>query len=362
MMHTQRRPTETLRFSLALLVVTFLLLVSGCSNPEPEPEPEVTTEAPPEPEPEEPPAPSVFWPLTGVAVEDSDGALDAEGEFGPALSVKIENSPAARPQEGLEAADIVWEELVEGGMTRFVAMYHSDLPPTLGPVRSLRPMDAAIAGPLGGVLAYSGGQLEYQARAQQAGLTIASHDGGHAGFYFNPERSDSHRLFADAEELLQHADGQDAAPALFTFAEEGQDPSALAGEEVRGVDLTFPASQPSWEWDGSVWQRFESGEPAVAVGGEHLRADNVIVVRVQLWDTGARDSAGSAVLESILTGEGPLTVFTGGHMVEGTWTKDGDRDPMIFTDLDGEEITLAPGNTWVELLPVTGGMFLHEAP
>ena len=89
------------------------------------------------------------WPLTGVAVEAPPQR--------PALAVKVENSVAARPQSGLNAADVVWEEVVEGGITRFVAVYHSNLPPDIGPIRSVRPMDAAIAGPLHGLFAFSGG-------------------------------------------------------------------------------------------------------------------------------------------------------------------------------------------------------------
>src|SRR5699024_2796891 len=103
------------------------------------------------------PAAEVRWPLTGETAEEAD-----EGLGRAAVSVKIENSPAARPQVGLQRADIVWEQLVEGGMTRFVATYHSDLPEEVGPIRSIRPMDAAIAGPAGGVLAFSGGQAAYQ--------------------------------------------------------------------------------------------------------------------------------------------------------------------------------------------------------
>src|SRR5699024_8603128 len=93
----------------------------------------------PEPVVEDTPDPQQThsWPLTGVSAE--------EAEFGPALSVKIENSPGARPQGGLDRADIVWEQLVEGGMTRFVAMFHSDLPDAICRVRAVRPMAAAIA-------------------------------------------------------------------------------------------------------------------------------------------------------------------------------------------------------------------------
>lgn len=371
MIRSQRRPNPIRRGAqpaLVLVTAVFLLLTTGCSAPTGEPEPEVTQELPaepdpePEPEPEEPPTPEVYWPLTGVAVEQLAGALDEDGDFGPVLSVKIENSEGSRPQDGLEAADVVWEQLVEGGMTRFVAMYHSDVPERLGPIRSLRPMDAAIAGPFGGILAFSGGQHSYQARAAQAGLMIASHDAGHAGFYVNPERSSSHRLFGEPEVFLGSGEGLEPAPEPFVFAQEGERASALAGEAVGGVDLAFPASFPSWEWDGAVWQRSESGVPAVMVSGERLRAHNVLVAHVQFFDTGARDAAGSPVFETILTGEGRLDVFSGGHTIEGTWEKSGDAEPMRLYDLDGNDIALAPGNTWVELLPVTGGMSIHRVP
>jgi len=102
------------------------------------------------------------WPLTGIP---SDLVATR-----PALAVKIENSVDARPQTGLNAADLLWEQVVEGGITRFVAVYHSTLPEDIGPVRSVRPMDPAIAAPLHGLLAFSGGQQQYVDAVSAAGL------------------------------------------------------------------------------------------------------------------------------------------------------------------------------------------------
>src|SRR5690625_456544 len=170
MPRSQRKPSGL--FALAGVLALALAAVAGCSSqPEPAPtawvteSPDTSVEKRPAPEPEDIPT----WPLTGEPYD---------GELGPVLSVKIENSPGARPQGGLERADIVWEQLVEGGMTRFVAMFHSDVPEAIGPVRSVRPMDAAIAGQVGGGLAFSGGQAEYQAKISAAGVSLISHDGG----------------------------------------------------------------------------------------------------------------------------------------------------------------------------------------
>jgi DUF3048 family protein len=128
------------------------------------------------------------WPLTGVP---ADPIADR-----PALAVKIENSVDARPQTGLTAADMVREQVVEGGITRFVAVYHSDLPPEIGPVRSIRPMDTAIAAPLGGLLTFSGGVQTYVTVVQDAGLQVLSQDSRADGFHRMTTRAAPHNVYA----------------------------------------------------------------------------------------------------------------------------------------------------------------------
>ena len=143
-MHLPRRALA------ALTVVAGLALTTGCAPVATKAEAAPTTEAPP------PPPPTFPWPLTGVETTDIVQR--------PALAVKIENSSESRPQSGLNSADLVWEEVVEGGITRFVAVYHSTLPPEIGPIRSVRPMDAGIAAPLGGLFAFAGGQPDFVER------------------------------------------------------------------------------------------------------------------------------------------------------------------------------------------------------
>src|SRR5690625_4057028 len=240
MPRSQRKPSGL--FALAGVLALALAAVAGCSSqPEPAPtawvteSPDTSVEKRPAPEPEDIPT----WPLTGEPYD---------GELGPVLSVKIENSPGARPQGGLERADIVWEQLVEGGMTRFVAMFHSDLPETLGPIRSVRPLDAAIAGMDGCGLAFSGGQAEYQARIAATWVTLISHDGGNAGFYRYPNRQGDHRLFGKTEQLLAQVGEPESPPELFSYADEGEDPAAVrSGSEANAVETRFPASKPSWQ-------------------------------------------------------------------------------------------------------------------
>src|SRR5690625_2391460 len=128
-----------------VVVAAGLLALGACSSAEEPPAPSPTPTPTPEPttvEPTPEPTPEPTWPLTGMPADD-------EAEH-PAVAVKVENTVMARPQTGLEYADIVWEEMVEGGITRFNAVYHSQQPEVVGPIRSLRPMDVGISLPLGG--------------------------------------------------------------------------------------------------------------------------------------------------------------------------------------------------------------------
>ncbi len=293
------------------------------------------------------------WPLTGVP---ADAVADR-----PALAVKIENSVDARPQTGLNAADMVWEQVVEGGITRFVAVYHSDLPPEIGPVRSIRPMDPAIAAPLGGLLAFSGGVPTYVTAAQDAGLQVLSQDSGADGFHRTSTRAAPHNVYAVPQTLVDQADAAHRASpgAQFDHSTAGQDPTAVAaGQPTTTLELTLSGvSHPRWTWNAADgrWLRSEGNTPAVEADGRRIGATNVVVLRVDVVATEARDPAGNPVPETILTGTGRALVASGGHTVEATWSKPGTGDRVRLTGADGEPVTLAPGTTWVELVPNSGG-------
>ncbi|MGY1858054.1 DUF3048 domain-containing protein [Modestobacter sp. SYSU DS0290] len=336
-----RRPRRVLR--AALLIGAVLAGAVGC-GPGEEPVAEApTSSAPP------PPPPPVLWPLTGV----ESGEVPAR----PALAVKIENSVAARPQTGLNAADVVWEAVVEGGITRYVAVYHSTLPPQIGPVRSVRPMDAAIAGPLHGLFAFSGGQAPFIDAAAAAGLQIISQDSGAPGFTRITTRSAPHNVYADPAALVAQADADHLAapPSAFEVARAGAQPTAVvAGTPATTLQLKLSGvSRPQWTWNPSDgrWVRAEGTTPAVEADGTPLRAVNVVVLRVDVQNTSYLDPAGNPVPETVLTGTGQAVVATGGQTLQATWTKAGVADRVILTGPDGMPVQLAPGNTWVELVP-----------
>jgi Protein of unknown function (DUF3048) N-terminal domain/Protein of unknown function (DUF3048) C-terminal domain len=298
--------------------------------------------------PTTPPSPPA-WPLTGVPV---DAVADR-----PALAVKIENSVDTRPQTGLGAADLVWEQVVEGGITRFVAVYHSNLPPEIGPVRSIRPMDPAIAAPLHGLLAFSGGVPTYVTAARSAGLQVLSQDSGAEGFRRTTTRRAPHNVYAVPQTLVAQADAAHGAPpaAPFDHPAAGRQPTAVAvGKPASTLALTLSGvAHPRWTWNAAEgrWLRAEGSTPAVEAGGRRIGVTNVVVLRVDVVTTNARDPAGNPVPETILTGRGQALVASGGHTVAASWSKPGTGDRVTLTGADGAPVTLAPGTTWVELVP-----------
>jgi hypothetical protein len=303
-----------------------------------------------------PPAPVVppRWPLTGVAATDVP--------VRPALAVKIENSGEARPQTGLEQADLVWEEVVEGGITRFVAVFHSQVPGEIGPIRSVRPMDPAIASPLHGLIAFSGGQPGFVQALADSGLQILSQDKGAPGFFRKKGVAPApHNVYGTPQTMWGQADaGHSAAPpAQFAVARQADQATAvLAGTPAGAVDVTMSGySHPQWTWDAGsgTWLRSEGAKPATARSGARLAAANVVTLSVRLVDSGTRDPAGNPVPETVLDGTGTGLVATGGKTLPVTWTKSGQDTPVVLTTAAGAPVQLAPGTTWVELVPGTSG-------
>ncbi len=338
---------KRVRRAAGLFFLTAVAL-AGCTSPQ-APEPEVVTETPevsadkdhaPEPAVEE------VWPLTGVPGDLEDR---------PVMSVKIENSVAARPQTGLHSADIVYEQMIEGGQTRFLALFHSEVPDVVGPIRSLRPMDVPLATPYGGQLIFSGAQRAFLGAAHSSSLQVLTHDAGNAGFYRSPDRRAPHNVYGNTADFLAQAEQTAELDPVFTFAPEGEDPTAVTdGTSASAIQISFPDTSPGWTWEDEAWHRTEAGEPAMTTDEGQPTAANVLVLRVQVQTTEYTDPSGSPVPETVVVGSGEVIVASGGHTITGTWTKE-DEDALLQVHTeDGEEIALAPGNTWIELLPVSG--------
>ena len=281
----------------------------------------------------------------------------------PVLTVKIENSVDARPQTGLAAADLVVEELVEGGITRFAAMFQSKVPRDVGPVRSVRNVDASLTGPTRGLLAYSGGaghvlRIVGHAPVQQ----LAPGQAGNA-YHRSSRRHAPHNLYANTRKLYAHAHRLHRIPAAYLpFAPTAARASTASGKRARVLSLRFSTGEhPTWTYDRARhrWLRSEGSRPARTASGARLVANNVIVLRILTKDAGYKDPAGNFVPETVLKGSGPAVLATGGRVLHATWHKKGRDHVLRFTGRHGRAVKIAPGRTWLELVPINGSVRLR---
>lgn len=342
------------------LATAVALVLAACASPEvvepPAITPTVESPAPEKsvaPSPPANPRPDVVWPLTGV---DAAGANEADLERS-ALSIKIENSSASRPQENLQYADIVFEEQVEAGVSRFLAVFHSDVPETVGPIRSMRPMDANIMGSISGPLIFSGAQGRFLSDARATGQTIIAQDTGHSGFFRVSDRRAPHNLHGRTADFFAQAADLPAPAAMFEYAYPAEESNIQTlGSEVSTIDLNLSGHmKPSWDWNGALWLRSEAGSPHVTRDGAQLSATNIVVLWVDVRIT-AGDPGKSSVPESVvLTDSGTGWAAAGNKYIPITWSKAGQFEPFVLKTEDGEPVTLMPGQTWVELAPQSGG-------
>jgi hypothetical protein len=310
----------------------------------------------------------VSAPLTGVQYEETTPeALQLKK---PSVACKIDNgSEAPRPQSGLNSTDIVFDEMVEGGLTRLVAIWHSTMPDAVGPVRSIRPMDPDILSPFGGIVCFSGGQQVFVNMINEAPVFVASEttEQDKGTFSRASDRIAPHNVIVNVLKLAtDHPELTPPAPQ-FQFGKDVQTSTAGAvGEAVTKFEVKFPQASALWSAsaDGSKWLRTQDGKPLMdKVDGAQVAATNIVVMQVRI-DRSYLDKRYGNIPKTVMVDSGKAWVFSGGKMIEATWSKASATSPIALTDLAGAPVLLAPGNTWVELMPVApeGKLAITKAP
>jgi hypothetical protein len=342
-----RKSTLKITKTVSILAVAGLVL-AGCAEPRVE-EPEAIVYP--------------FAPLTGVAYMNESEIPDTNSF--PAVSCKVDNAPAGRPQFNLNKADIVHVQMVEGGLTRLLVTWHSQPVDKVGPVRSVRPMDADIAAAFGGIFCYSGGVDMFIALLQDTSLYLADENTQQSvkpnSFSRTPERNAPHNMVVDMG-LLQSQHEDLAAPqSIFNYAAfldetQAYEPSsASSGKATTDLTIEYPEATSYWKGDGSGnLLRDQDGKPHMdGVSEEQVSAKNVVVLEVQIDRTTYVDARYGPIPKTIMVGSGKVWVFVDGKHIEGTWSKATQTSPIELLDSTGAVIKLAPGNTWVELKPDT---------
>lgn len=306
-------------------------------------------------------------PLTGFE-------LGATEVVGPSIAVKIDNTSNGRPQVGIAAADIVFEELVEGGVTRYLAVFQTAVPDEIGPVRSGRPQDADLVRSLGGVFVFSGvGNSNVREIIRGAGLEMVEHDtssGTPDGkFFFRSDRKPAPwNLHIEAANLIASYSSLEAPVQQFEFSTDPSQASApLVGDDAQSIRVGFSTGVESvWEWDealGLYLKFLSNGTPDNDADGTQISATNVVVLTPNYYDVEGLPSAKiSGTVESAL-------VFTGGKVLSGLFDASILGDPIKLTHGEDEPVKLAPGKTFILLPPgagstaggVTSGFIAYES-
>ncbi|MDZ4177782.1 MAG: DUF3048 domain-containing protein [Coriobacteriia bacterium] len=291
------------------------------------------------------PAPPPIWPLTGLAASDS--ALPTARRI---VSVKVENSPAARPQSGLQLADVVYESITEGGITRFNCMFHSQIPETVGPVRSARFSDVKLVPQYAPLFAFSGANSRVNAAIRSAGLQNLSQDAGISNGYSRVRsRPAPHNLYLDLGKIREEGvkRGFPATQELrrLNFERGVSNPGALP---AAGISIPFStANRVEWTYDAAADAYVRANNGSVhkdALTGEQLRATNVVV----MWAK-ATPTQPAGTYDIALTGSNRVSVFRNGQRIDGTWNAAADSPPT-FSAADGSPVRLSPGNTWFQVV------------
>lgn len=305
--------------------------------------------------------PTTAAPVVAIAPLTGLPALSPSMATRPAVIVKIDNDAAAVPQSGVDQADVVYEEVVEGGITRLLAVFQSQDAAVVGPVRSVRETDADIVRPIGGLFAYSGGIAPFVHLIDSTGITdVGAVDDG--GAYDRSDlRAAPDNLYTSTTVLRERTPPRAGPPPpLFSYVGAHQafsEPGETGASKVSVV--MSPTVDVTWSYDASSgqWVRSTEGvvqdvaEGASLTPGPPIAFTNVIVQMVPYQNTGYVDPAGNPVPDADVVGSGPAVVLDAGKLVHATWSK---PTPSSITtyEVDGAPIRFLPGQTWVMLAPV----------
>ena len=329
------------------------------------------------PPPSSRPACATCWPLNGL--QNAPGQPNAARR---ALNVRIDNAPAARPHSGTAQADIVFETLVEAGITRYEAIFHSQDPAKIGSIRSARLSDREITPMVRGALAYSGATVEetnFIAQDAAAGKYIDLNANlGYAGAaYFRVSQDDAGNPRVgpyneySTSNLLREATNRAGGGGPVSIPSWGFLDSVFhigwAGGffgSVFATNITIPYqhnNEVHYQYDDATrtYARYQYDpnfgsyvREVDALTNTPIAARNIVVVFTDVVTTYiVEDSLGSLGVNVRTGGSGKVSIFRDGRRQDGTWSRSTVFDPWLFVSNTGEKILLSPGQTWVHMVP-----------
>ncbi|MGW2730100.1 DUF3048 domain-containing protein [Streptomyces sp. NPDC001494] len=271
---------------------------------------------------------------------------------GSPLAVKIDNVSAARPQTGLGAADVVYAEQVEGGLSRLMAVYATRLPKSVGPVRSARESDLELLRQFHEpTLAYSGAQRKLLPLIGRAPLRAESPDDAAGAYYRGAGRAAPHNLYLRPARLLSSAPGRAALTTGFRYG-----PAPSGGSPTTTHTVRYPAARFTFTWsEGRAgWLVAMDGAPATTTDGGRPAPPTVVVQYVRIRSSKYHDVLGNHTPYTETVGSGRAEVLRDGRSFEARWSRRAAADGTRFTTADGGRMNFAAGQVWVVFAAASG--------
>jgi hypothetical protein len=298
------------------------------------------------------------WPLSGMPLAGASPARRG-------INVRIDNSYPARPHYGTSQADMIFEMLVEGNITRYSAIFHSQDPGTVGSIRSARLSDRYVTPMIRGALVYSGATIEetdaIRRDAAAGGYFDMNASYVSAGYYRISSRPVPFNMFTSSDAVR---DGLNRLPGGadrvsipkwdFLKRVEHTPTAAGFGASIPASTVTIPyrtGATVRYDYDALTrsYARYQDGQREVdEANGVAIAARNVVVIHTEIWETTIdEDIFHSRGLDMNLVGEGRAEIFRDGRRLDGRWARSSIYEAFHFWTTNGERVYLSPGQTWV---------------
>nr|WP_189954945.1 DUF3048 domain-containing protein [Streptomyces alanosinicus] len=270
---------------------------------------------------------------------------------GSPLAVKIDNVPVARPQSGLDAADVVYAEQVEGGLSRLLAVYATRLPRTVGPVRSARESDLELLRQFDRpTLAFSGAQHKLLPLIGKAPLRAQSADEDPTAYFRAAGKAAPHNLYLRPATLLPAAPGKAALTTGFRYG-----PAPSGGRPTASRTVRYPAARFTFTWSAERhhWLIAMDDTPMATADGAQVAPRTIVVQHVRIHDSTYHDALGSPTPYTETVGSGKAEVLRDGRSFDASWSRPKATDGTAFTTADGGRMNFADGQVWVVFAPAS---------